>query len=489
MSTYESPQPGSLSAPPPIGFLTEGGLVRGAWEWARRLTARTAFLALALPVGLFLALAIPPFQGLDEPNHFFRVYSISGGALVEPVVGSDFGDVLPACVPAYAFGLYGEATRPGPFHVSDFFTLPAGCAAQPAAFVPFDNTAEYSPVSYVPQSIGVTLTRWLGAPLPVIFYAGRLFALLAYVGLVTLALSIATRGKWAILVVGLMPMSLVLGSQYSADGMTIAYALLLVGAVIRCMCDPGATWRAFLLAATAAMALALSKNTYFALAPLLLLVPNRLFPSRWWAVGAKVGALCLIGLLVGLWYLEIRKVPPNGPAVGADPPLQIEYILHHKTWFAKFVLDTLFGSGTGYFTWQGFVSWVGFSRSVAAGTPAPPPLIMAAGIGLVAYAYRVEIPAAISLTKLIVARALLPVALAAGNAVLIVTGLYVAAFPVGAQAMWLQGRYLLPLAAVPVISLLALQSREPRERSLIAILPVVLVLLGYLVVKVPTYFY
>jgi uncharacterized membrane protein len=489
MSTYESPQPGSWSAPPPVGILAEGGILRGAWERARGLTARAVFLALALPVGLFLALAIPPFQGLDELDHFFRAYSISGGALVSPMVGSDAGDVLPACVPAYAHGLYDEATRPGPFHVSDFFTLPAGCAAQPAAFVPFDNTAVYSPVSYAPQSIGVALARRLGAPLPIIFYAGRVFALLAYVGLVTVALSIAPRGRWAILVVGLMPMSLVLGSQYSADGMTIAYALLLAGSVIHCMCDPRATWRGFLLVVAAASALALSKTTYFVLAPLLLLVPARLFPTRWWAVGAKVGALCLVGLLVGLWYLQVRGVPPNGTAVGADPRLQIEYILHHKTWFVKFVLDTLFGSGTGYFTWQGFVSWVGFSRSVAAGTPAPPPLIMAAGIGLVAYAYRVEIPAVISLTKLTAARALLPLALVAGNAVLIVTALYVTVLPVGEQALWLQGRYLLPLAAVPVISLLALPSREPRERSLIAILPVVLVLLGYLVVKVPTYFY
>jgi uncharacterized membrane protein len=489
MSTYESPQPGSLSAPTPAGILAERGALRAVVEWARGITARTFFLAVALPVGVFLVFAIPPFQGLDELNHFFRVYSISGGALASPMVGTDAGDVLPACVPAYAHGLYDQATRPGAFHLSDYFTLPAGCDSQPSAFVPFDNTAEYSPISYAPQSIGVTIARWLGAPLPVIFYAGRLFALLAYVGLVFLSLSIATRGRWAILVVGLMPMSLTLGSQFSADGMTIAYALLLVGAVIHCLCSPSATWRGFLLAVAAAAALALSKNTYFALAPLLLLVAHRLFPSRWWALAAKIGAIALVVLLVGMWYLQVRKIAPSGPAAGADPRLQIDYILHHKTWFVKFVANSLAGPITGYFTWEGFVSWVGFGRSVTAGTPQPPPLVMAAGIGLVAIAYRAEMTTEVVLSKLSLARALLPLTLAVGNAVLIVVALLVTALPVGQQTLWLQGRYLLPLAAVPVISALALQSRPVRERSILAIAPVVVVLLGYLVVKVVTYFY
>jgi uncharacterized membrane protein len=489
MSTYERPQRGSLSAPPPVGVLADRGALRAVVEWVRGITARAFFLAVALPVGIFLVFAIPPFEGLDEPNHFFRVYSISGGAIIAPFVAGDAGDRLPACVHEYALGLFAKGGEPVPFHLSDFFTVPPGCDARASVFYPFDNTAEYSPISYAPQSIGVTIARWLGAPLPIVFYAGRLFALLAYVGLVFLSLTLATRGKWAILVVGLMPMSLTLGSQFSADGMTIAYALLLVGAVIHCLCSPRATWWGFVLTVAAAAALALCKSTYFALAPLLLLVPNRLFPSRWWAGGAKVGGLCLVGLLLGLWYLQVRGIRPGGAILGVDPRGQIEFILHNKKWYAGFLASTLFGPVTGYFTWQGFVSWVGFSRSVTAGSPAPPPLIMAAGIGLVAIAYRVEMTTRVVLSNLSVARAALPLALVAVNAVLIVTALYVTVLPVAEPALWLQGRYLLPLAAVPVISLLALQQPDVRERSILPIAPVVLVLLGYLVVKVVLYFY
>ena len=131
----------------------------------------------------------------------------------------------------------------------------------------------------------------------------------------------------------------------------------------------------------------------------------------------------------------------------------------------------------------------GSSRSVSAGLPAPPALIMAAGIGLVGIAYRAEMTTRVVLSKLSVARAVLPLALVVANAVLIVTALYVTVLPVAEPHLWLQGRYLLPLAAVPVISLVALQSPEVRERSILPIVPVVLVLLGYLVVKVAVYFY
>src|SRR5215472_15400642 len=187
MSTYETPKPGSLSAPPSIGLIAEHGVLRAVLNRVRALTARSLFLSLALPVGIYLVFAIPPFQGLDEISHFFHTYSISGGALVATKKGVNAGNVLPACIPAYGFGLYAEATKPGAFRPSDYFTLPAGCASRPDAFTLYNNTAVYSPVSYVPQAIGVAIARGLGAPLPIVFYTGRLFAILAFVGLVALA--------------------------------------------------------------------------------------------------------------------------------------------------------------------------------------------------------------------------------------------------------------------------------------------------------------
>ncbi|HSR23336.1 MAG TPA: DUF2142 domain-containing protein, partial [Candidatus Eisenbacteria bacterium] len=391
----------------------------------------------------------------------------------------------------YGRDLAGQGTRPGPFHLGDYVALRPGCAAEPSTLVTFDNTAVYSPVSYLPQSIGLAVARRLGAPVPVLFYAGRLAALLGYLGLVSLALRIAPVGRSVIMAVALMPMSLVLGTQYSADGVTIAFSLLLVGAVVHCRWDPRATWRSFLLAAAAAAALALCKSTYFVLAPLLLLVPTRLFPSSWSAHAARIGSLVIIALLAAGWYLQVRGNHPTGVigGQGIDPGQQLVFIQHHWMWYGRFLLLTLFGPQTGYFTWPQFVSWVGFSRSPTAGLPSPPPLVMAAGVALLLVAYAREAPRAVVLSAGTIARAALPVALVAVNTVLLVTVLYATLQRVGDSTLWLQGRYLLPLAAAPVVSLLALGPPAERPRSVLPLAPLALLMFAYLVAKVPVYFY
>jgi uncharacterized membrane protein len=452
--------------------------------------AASLFLALALPVGLFLVFAVPPFQGLDEPNHFLRAVSISGGAFVAPVVDGRSGDILPACVTSYTDEVFHSQVRPGRFGPGQGFVEPAGCASQPAAFVPFDNTAVYSPVSYLPQAAGVALARVLGAPVPVWFYAGRVAILLFYVAVVALALRVAPIGEQVLLVVALMPMSLVLGTQFSADGVTIASSLLLVAAVAHSRWDEGATGRSFLLVVAAALVLALSKSTYFVLAPLLLLVPGRLFPNRWAAAGAKMAGLGLIAALAVLWYLQVQGIHPAGPTVaGIDPGQQVRFMLRHPGWSARFVLLTLFGPQTGYFTWPGFVSWVGFSRSLTAGVPSPPPLVMAAGIGLLVMAYVHAWPRRMIVAPAAAVRAALPLVLVVANAVLIVVVLEVTVQPVGDPTLWLQGRYLLPLAAVPVLSPHLMLAEPGKRRSLLPLVPLMLLLLGYLVVKVLVYFY
>jgi hypothetical protein len=116
---------------------------------------------------------------------------------------------------------------------------------------------------------------------------------------------------------------------------------------------------------------------------------------------------------------------------------------------------------------------------------------MAAGVMLVALAYAREASGRLALSAGALARAALPMALAAGNAVLVVTALYVAYTPVGEPALWLQGRYLLPIAAASVVALMPLKPRplEDERPSPLPLLPLIAVLLVYLSFKVPLYFY
>jgi uncharacterized membrane protein len=466
------------------------------WDLVRALdsvTAATWFLLLATPVCLFLAFAIPPGQGLDEANHFLRVYQVSGGTILSEYSDRHIGGAVPSCAVTYLYRSGVAAAQPGPFQWRSFFQQPAGCDPSATQFVAFENTAVYSPVSYLPQALGVAIARLVHAPIPVLFYMGRLFGAFAYIGLVYLALRVATGARSLLLVVGLMPMALTSASEYSADTMTLALALLMVAGIIRCRQDPQAARWAFALAGGAAIGLALTKSTYSVLALALLAVPNSILPTRAAAMAVKVGVVAAAGL-AALWWTHlvgyVALAAYSYPA-GVDPPAQIHHILAHPLSYVKLVFKTLVGSTTADGTWPGFVSWIGFYRNLAAGSTEPPLPVVIFAFAVLAQAYR-DIVVKFTAGRLRAAAALAwPVALMVVNAVLIMTALYVTDATVGATVYWrLHGRYFLPLAAMPAIAVARTRAgQETARSSSLAYVICMAALLVYLVAKVRLYFY
>src|SRR5438105_4302008 len=159
--------------------------------WLRQLIALPApswFLVLAVPIGLLLVLGLPPTQGTDEPNHFYRAYTISSGALVAPLSGGRAGGVVPTCVNDYIIFEFMPAPTNRRFHPSSFLRQPPSCASNRSTRIFFENTAFNSPLPYVPQAVALAVGRVVGVPVPALFYAGRLAAFVAFLALIYLAL-------------------------------------------------------------------------------------------------------------------------------------------------------------------------------------------------------------------------------------------------------------------------------------------------------------
>lgn len=443
-------------------------------------------------MGVFLVFAVPPYQGLDEPNHFYRAFTISQGALIATGEGRRTGGVVPTCLPTFVDFEFRRAEGPGPFHKSEFIRQPTACDGQRTKFVAFENTAYYSPVPYIPQALALAVGWRLTHFLPALFYFGRLATFVAYLALVFVALRLAPYGRSVIVLVGAFPMSLLVATTYSADAMTIALALLLVACILRAHHDPGSGWRLFALAAMVALALALSKSTYFVLSALLLLFPARLFSSRLASITTKGTTITLIMLGAGAWYLQVRGISlaPEFPTGAINPNAQIDSIIHHPLRYARFAGDMLFGQQIGYFTWETFVLQLGFFRSFVPGQPFPPPWMMVVVYCLLLQAYVRDAGTPQTRSVDAIAKASFPVALVILNAVLIFTAIYVAATPITPGSLvTLEGRYFLPLVSVPLISLSILKAVRPRQSSVIWIVPFVLLIYVGVVFKVQSLFY
>ena len=116
------------------------------------------YLVLALPLVVLFATIMAPVQVADEFNHAMRADQISRGTLLERI-----GGVIDGGVAAFGHifdGLY--------FHPENKVTVEMATRAGDIGFdLPdseqnFQNTAQYGPLLYVPDAIGIAIGKAAG---------------------------------------------------------------------------------------------------------------------------------------------------------------------------------------------------------------------------------------------------------------------------------------------------------------------------------------
>ena len=439
------------------------------------------FALLAFVVGTFLVFAQPPGQGLDEAVHFNRVWELAQGHVVAPIHHGTPGGFIPRCVSDYLAHFSAHASEPGPFSFNQYWHSPNPCS-QASPFTTVGTAAANSPISYAPSLIVVAIFRGAGAPLPVIFFAGRLGSLLGFIALFYLAMRITPVGKQVFFVLGLLPTTLLLASSYSADPMTISLAALSVALTLRCSLRRQVDWPTALLLFLVLIGLCLTKPTLFIFAPLLLLVPTRTInhPRHPWLV--RIGALVVVLGCAGLWYLAVRHVAQAPvPLYGLNSHTQTRFILDHPIGYLKVLARTFF-VGTGEGRWiPGFFFSIGYIRTDS--VYAPIGLVIVGSLTLF-YAYQLQFGARRIVDHATRLLAWLPVALAAVGVLIVETTLFIYGTPVGLPFTQAQGRYFIPLLLLVLVTIGLLREPRKEERATRWVCLGVVLMLMWLVLKI-----
>jgi len=299
-----------------------------------------------------------------------------------------------------------------------------------------------------------------------VFFGGRIFGLLGYLLIVWLALRIAPRGRAVIFVVAVMPIAVQEASSYSADGMTISLALLSVALALRCCLDPTAGRRWFVALCAALVALALAKPSYEVFALLVFLMPkDRLRRSSARALLVKLTAFVVVLGTGAGWYLAVRNVTLAAyfPLGAIAPGTQFSYVVSHPLGY----LHVLASSVRQGFSREGWVAEFVASTDDYPTNQSPAlaiPFVVLAYAGIIA-AYAVEVgPRLHHFRPSEAIRALVPTVMAGLGFVVVCTILWAQWTPVGSSAIGgIQGRYFLPIAALPVLTV-ALLTRQPQKR-------------------------
>jgi len=280
-----------------------------ALPWARLRDPAVLFALISLVFGALLIAITPPLRGPDEAQHFLRAYGVSQGELVPGTTDAHGrkGLYLPAHIDREVkfFEDKKFAHRTPGFTFWDVFAAHAQQPPLPAAdedvpvFVLYGGAEGYSPVPYLPYLPALAIGRAAHLDFLTILYLMRAFGLVLVTLVTAFAIALAPRVKWAFLLIALLPSALYSRAVLSADGPSLACAMMAIALILRGTLVPAADrpWQQSLWLALGALA----KPPQLAL----ILLAAMKWPVRAWPRQWKNAAVVMVPsvILAALWTI------------------------------------------------------------------------------------------------------------------------------------------------------------------------------------------
>lgn len=263
------------------------------------------FVLLALPFSIISSFTTPVLTVADETQHLLRAYSVATGNILSNKQASS-SCVFPKNIIGY-FDSYRDSPTIKTPQQSTFLdsSMDYGSTADHAC----GTASAYSSTMYAPQSLGILFSKMLGANLHTLVIVGRLFNAVFFCFVLYFIIKKARLGKWALVAIGLLPISIHYAGSLSADPINNLVVLGFVVFVFNLFAQRDArisNKQTLVLAALVAL-VALTKPQNLALLVLLAFLPVKLFTKnpkkilplrinlyKW----LTVGSLLIIALLV-----------------------------------------------------------------------------------------------------------------------------------------------------------------------------------------------
>ncbi len=300
-----------------------------------KLKIERAFLVLWIVLCATFLVSAPLFDVPDEVAHFCRAYEISCGHMITPTNGVSAGEELPL---DQDLNLLMEDW--GSFYENKGMAL-----TENDVYTSFYNTASYSPVTYIPQAIGIFLSRHVTDKILIIAYAGRIMNLLAITLLLYFAIKWIPFGKAVLAFICLIPVNIQESVSLAPDGMVLALTIFMIAYVLKLRYAQKEVMRGRQIVLLYAMAAAVSliKIVYLPFVLVYFMIPYERFGGK----GKKAGhaiAIAVLSLVCSLGWLSLAGNYLLTP--GTDSMVQTAYILAHPLRYLAMMATTYFKSGS-----------------------------------------------------------------------------------------------------------------------------------------------
>lgn len=173
------------------------------------------------------------------------------------------------------------------------------------SFKEIRSTNGYYNFSYIPQAIGLVLSKCLGLPIGIAYLLGRICNVLAYGLLVYIALKIADKGQQLLAVASLLPMNIYIAGSFNQDAVSLGLIILTISLFVRMITISKIKISYLLFYTLICSVIAFTKLPYILLIFLLVFIPSDKFEEKKYQVLFFKLLSILIVLLVTVTWLKL----------------------------------------------------------------------------------------------------------------------------------------------------------------------------------------
>lgn len=297
---------------------------------------------------------ITPINSLfDEDGHFLRSYEIAQGHLVSGHFDNGMGKTI---IPESLIKGVNNVTKSLDTEGAQFLyarqkdLLNFSFSADNVE-IENPNQALYSPLSYIPQVIGLLIGSLVTKNVYAYYMFGRFFAFVVNTLLVILAIRLCPERKYLIFVLASTPVFLSQMISYSTDGNVNSLSIFYVAFILNRIRKEKIKISDEIIIAAGAIVLALSKVIYFPFAILVLLLEDKSFKSKKRATAYKIMTICAALICFIVWFMIARTyLFDNQNGRDIQPKLQMIYMITHFYKMPIVFIKTVY---------NGLVGWIG----------------------------------------------------------------------------------------------------------------------------------
>ena len=312
---------------------------------------KVAFVII-LCFGIITSFIVPICDVSDETEHLARVELTSRGIIIPHWTGEDLGLNRSYNVStSHKSVVYNKGTGFESIQALSYLTDSLG---KTVFNTPYDTQKiDYTPAlivsafeqnpfyGYLPQAIGMDIAKLLDLNVIWMLWLGRIFNLLLYAGLISLAVKKTPVLKMPLLAVSCIPISIYQAASLSIDSMIIGLAILAVAYFLYLYKaeENSLGVKEVVMFSALCLVLGLCKLPYLALIFLLLLIPFDNFEKGKKIIPYMILCIAVVGIIGIMWSRYSQPALMHSWRARLkylDPTGQMNYVLSHPMFMVDF---------------------------------------------------------------------------------------------------------------------------------------------------------